>query len=272
MYHLSKIKVMKKKNLFWSVLVFILVAVLSAGFAACGGGDGDGSDGNGGGGGTNIVGTTWKGNDGSTTITITFNSSTTGLYVLSYNNSYSGGTETESSTFSYSLNGNRGIVVVNVPDSWYSGSRTWTHYFKISGNTIWVYDDDDCDDDDLEFVLTKQTGNGNGAQSGGSITGVVIGTWSGQEHNDYLTLSFRSDGTGTYISRYNDSYSGMETESGNFNYIMEGDNKGIVSVRLYDSYSGYENKTYYFVINGNTMSIYEHYYYDDLEWVLTKQR
>ena len=36
-------------------------------------------------------------------------------------------------------------------------------------------------------------------------------------------------------------------------------------------YYGYENETIFFVIEGKTMSLFEHYYYDDLEWILTKQ-
>ena len=99
----------------------------------------------------------------------------------------------------------------------------------------------------------------------------VVGTWSGQQSRHNLTLTFKSDGTGTFISRYNDSYSGMETSSGNFTYVMEVNNKGIINIRLYDSYSGYGYETIFFVIEGKTMSLYDDYYYDDLEWVLTKQ-
>ena len=109
-----------------------------------------------------------------------------------------------------------------------------------------------------------------GGDDGDNSKGVV-GTWSGQEGKRYLTLTFKGDGTGTYISRYNDSYSGMETETGTFTYIMEGDNKGIINIREYDSYSGYGYETVYFVIEGKTMSLYDDYYYDDLEWILIKQ-
>lgn len=100
---------------------------------------------------------------------------------------------------------------------------------------------------------------------------VVVGTWSGKDGKYDLSLTFKSDGSGTYISRYNDSYSGLQTENGTFTYVMEDDNKGMINVRYYDSYSGYEFETFFFVIEGKTMSLYEDYYYDDLEWVLTKQ-
>ena len=65
-----------------------------------------------------------------------------------------------------------------------------------------------CDDDDSD--------SGSG----------VVGTWSGKDGRHYLTLTFKSGGTGTWISRYDDSYSGMETERGTFTYEMEGKSKG----------------------------------------------
>lgn len=99
----------------------------------------------------------------------------------------------------------------------------------------------------------------------------VVGTWSGKDGRDQLTLTFNSGGTGIYVSRYDDSYSGMETDTGSFTYTMEGSSKGVIMLRDYDSYSGYQTEILYFVIEGKTMSIYEDYYYDDLEWVLTKQ-
>lgn len=99
----------------------------------------------------------------------------------------------------------------------------------------------------------------------------VVGTWSGRDGKDQLTLTFSSNGTGTYIARYNDSYSGMETETGSFTYTMEGSSKGIIILKYYDSYYGNETEILYFVIEGKTMSLYEDDYYDDLEFVLTKQ-
>lgn len=112
-----------------------------------------------------------------------------------------------------------------------------------------------CDDDDDD----------SGSSSG------VVGTWSGQDGRDYLTLTFKSGGSGTWTGRYDDSYSGMETERGNFTYVMEGKSKGVITVRLYDSYSGYGTEHLYFEIEGKKMYLYEDPYGDDLEWVLTKE-
>lgn len=99
----------------------------------------------------------------------------------------------------------------------------------------------------------------------------VVGTWSGSDDGDYLTFTFKKDGTGTWTSRYYDSYSGTETERGSFSYEMEGKSKGIITVRYYDSYYGYETEHIYFEIEGKKMYLYEDYYGDDLEWVLTKE-
>lgn len=103
------------------------------------------------------------------------------------------------------------------------------------------------------------------------VSGGVVGTWSGQDGKDYLTLTFKSGGSGTWTSRYNDYYSGMETERGSFTYEMEGKSKGVITVRYYDSYYGYENEHIYFEIEGKKMYLYEDYYGEDLEWVLTKE-
>lgn len=139
---------MEKKNFLWGMLAILMVTMLSVGFAACGSDDDDNKTSNG------VVGT-WSGRDGSSTVTLTFNSNNTGMYIESYIDSYSGGKETESASFTYSMvDGSKGIMMINVPDKWYSGSSTWTYYFVINGNSMSVYEDDFYDD--LEYVLTKQ--------------------------------------------------------------------------------------------------------------------
>ena len=113
-----------------------------------------------------------------------------------------------------------------------------------------------CSDND------DDTGSGSG----------VVGTWSGQSGGKrYLTLSFKSGGSGTYTSRYNDSYSGTETDRGNFTYEMEGESKGVITVREYDSYSGYYTDYIYFEIEGKKMYLYDEYWGGYLEMVLTKE-
>lgn len=107
--------------------------------------------------------------------------------------------------------------------------------------------------------------------SGSSSTGVV-GTWSGTiDGDEKLTLTFKKDGTGTWTSRYYDSYSGMETERGSFEYEMEGKSKGIIYVKYYDSYYGYDYDYLYFEIEGKRMLLFEDYYDDDYLGSLTKE-
>ena len=134
---------MKKYYLNW--MTSLMVAIMCVGLVSCGD-DNDTSNG--------AVGT-WSGRDGSSTVTLTFNSNNTGMYIESYTDSYSGGKETISTSFTYSMvDASKGIMMINVPDKWYSGSSTWTYYFVINGNSMSVYDDDFYDD--LEYVLTKQ--------------------------------------------------------------------------------------------------------------------
>ena len=51
---------------------------------------------------------------------------------------------------------------------------------------------------------------------------------------------------------------------------MSGDNKGILNLKVYDSYYGDIIETWYFTIEGNVMYLYEDDWGEDLEWVLTK--
>lgn len=99
----------------------------------------------------------------------------------------------------------------------------------------------------------------------------VVGTWSGKDGRESLSLTFKSGGKGTWVSRYEDYYSGTETERGSFTYEMEGKSKGIIIIKDYDSYSGYHNDYLYFEIEGKMMFLYDDYYGEDLEWVLTKE-
>ena len=119
-----------------------------------------------------------------------------------------------------------------------------------------------CGDDD-------SNDSGSGTKKG------VVGTWSGTSHKETLSLTFKSGGSGTWISRYYDSYSGTETNTGSFTYEMEGKYKGIIIIKgNKDSYSyssGHSNTILFFEIEDDTMFIYFDDYGDDLGWTLTKQ-
>lgn len=121
-----------------------------------------------------------------------------------------------------------------------------------------------CGDDD-------SNDSGSGTKKG------VVGTWSGTSHShkETLSLTFKSGGSGTWISRYYDSYSGTETNRGSFTYEMEGKYKGIIIINdNKDSYSyssGHSNIILFFEIEDDTMFIYLEDYGDNLGWTLTKQ-
>lgn len=100
----------------------------------------------------------------------------------------------------------------------------------------------------------------------------AVGTWYGEDHHEYLKLTFRSNGKGIFIVGYSDSTYKREDEPEAFTYKMEGSKKGKIFIEDYDSYYGRsETETMYFEIDGKTMSIYDDGYGGDLEWVLTKQ-
>lgn len=235
---------MEKKVFLWSMMAFVLSVMLSVGLSSCG----DDDDDNG------IVGT-WVAYDGDEEITFTFNSDNTGVYMEK---------RKIQGTFIYSMSSNqKGTITIKDNDS-YSGHSYEIYTFSIKDGSLFLYDDDG----DLELVFTKQGGSNNNSSK---VNNSVVGTWSGKDGRHQLSITFKSGGTGTYVSNYYDSYSGTETETGTFTYTMEGSSKGMIIVKVRDSYSGSGTDIFYFVIEGNMMFLYEDGYGDDLEWVLTKQ-
>ena len=71
------------------------------------------------------------------------------------------------------------------------------------------------------------------------------------------SFTFNGNGTGVIVEQYNDSYSGIETETETFSYVLTGENKGTITIRVYDSYSGYSTEVEYFEIQNNQMTISE---------------
>lgn len=114
--------------------------------------------------------------------------------------------------------------------------------------------------------------NDNNNSNNGSAESTATGVWKGSKGKRTLTIYVNSGGQGTYVYVYNDSYSGDETETGSFTYTMESNTRGIITMKEYDSYSGNSVAIYSYVIDGNTMQLYEDKY-DELRlvWTLTKQ-
>lgn len=106
----------------------------------------------------------------------------------------------------------------------------------------------------------------------GSAEPTVTGAWKGSKGKRTLTLYFNNGGQGTYVTVYDDSYSGEETDTGSFTYAMESNTRGTIILNVYDSYSGKSVDIYSYVIDGNTMRLFEDKYDElELEWTLTKQ-
>lgn len=103
-------------------------------------------------------------------------------------------------------------------------------------------------------------------------TNIAVGTWVTQEGRRSYTFTFRSNGSGTAIFKYEDSYSGTETDSEKFSYTITGKNKGIITSDYNDSYSGSSKQVLYFVIDGKHMSLYLDSNYDEYIMELTKQK
>ena len=135
-----------KRNIFWSMLTIFMVTALCVGFASCG--DDDDSSSNS----TRVVGS-WSVQEGKRSLTLTFKNNGTGTAVSEYYDSYSG-TETDTETFNYVMEGEKkGKIFIKLYDS-YSGIENATMFFVIEGTTMLLFEDDYYDD--LEWTLTKK--------------------------------------------------------------------------------------------------------------------
>ena len=230
----------------------MMIVIAGVGISACGD-DGDDE-------GTGIEGT-WTGVDGSETLQLTFKSDYTGVWVVSYNNKYSG-SGSEKGTFTYSMSGSsKGIITIKSKSSSYSYSSSGSHteiiFFEIEGNTMYLYEDGYGDD--LEWILTKGTSgksfinnNDDDDANVGGEGSSIIGSWFSEGGNKYLSLTFNNNGSGSWVIRATDSYSGTETKYGTLTYTMSSSNKGTI----YMKYEGYDFLTWTFVIEGSKMYVY----------------
>lgn len=101
-------------------------------------------------------------------------------------------------------------------------------------------------------------------------TNALIGTWVGTDGNDNLTIVIETANSGRW-SEYNNYGGHGKTTSGRLTYQMTGNDRGTVTIIFEDSSSGTQTDTFYFIIQGSALYVYEHGYGDDLEWVLYKQ-
>ena len=98
----------------------------------------------------------------------------------------------------------------------------------------------------------------------------IIGTWTGINGQRTLELTFKSENTGTYTSRYEDQNLGTEIKTGTFTYTPENSSKGVLVMKVYDSNYGTSTDVFYYMIDGTAMRLYKSDYYNNLEWTLAK--
>lgn len=100
-------------------------------------------------------------------------------------------------------------------------------------------------------------------------TNIAVGTWVKEEGRRSYTFTFRSNGSGTVVYKYEDSYSGTETDSEKFSYTITGKNEGTM---YHEYHEGSSKEVIYFVIDGKHMFLYFDKNYDEYIMELTKQK
>lgn len=243
---------MEKKNLLWSLLAMMMVAMSCCVMTACSSDD-DNED--------TIIGT-WTGIDGNRTLALSFKSGNVGNYTSKYEDP-NAGSETKTGTFTYTPESStKGILIMKVYGS-NSGSSTEVFYYMIDGQTMRLYKNDYYDD--LEWTLAK-----NGVNQTDTSANNAIGTWGGADDRETLTLIFNSGNSGEYIYKYENNGT-LKTDASTFVYVAESAGKGVLVLKFSASYTGSSAGIFFYVIDGNTMRLYDQGYYDGLKWTLTKQ-
>lgn len=103
---------------------------------------------------------------------------------------------------------------------------------------------------------------GDDKDEGGGGSG-INGTWTGVIDGMSLTVTFKSDYTGIWTTKYESTYYGTRSESGTFTYTLSGTNKGMVVVKSLNNdyysyyYGGSSSRIYSFTIEGRSMKLYQ---------------
>ncbi|MDE6722189.1 MAG: hypothetical protein K2J84_08610 [Bacteroidaceae bacterium] len=106
----------------------------------------------------------------------------------------------------------------------------------------------------VSLAATSCSNDDDNNNGGGESS--ILGTWSGRNDESLNTLTFKKDGTGTWVSQDYDSFWGTETETGTFSYEMIDESTGTFTIKLYYSDSELEIEHYNFRIEGKKMYVH----------------
>jgi len=181
---------------------------------------------------------TWSGGEEDNVFTISFKKDGTGTYV---NTKTDSDTHTFSGTFTYTMTGNNsGCMVVKYRADYFSADEYESEMclFVIIDDKLYFMEGEDG------AILSNNNGSSVSIKDN-----TIEGTWSGGEENNVFTISFKKDGTGTYVNTTTDS--DTHTFSGTFTYTMTSNNSGFMIVKYRADYFAtdeYENEMCLFVI------------------------
>lgn len=138
---------MRKRNMIWSLLAMMMVAVFSTTFMAC---EEENKEENGG---TSVIGV-WSGRSSNGQFTLTFKNNNIGTFIRKYTYSDTG-VEVDAGSFTYTMETKEnGLIVIKFNDSHHNGENEM-YYFVIEDKTMSIYTDDYLSG--LAWVLTKQS-------------------------------------------------------------------------------------------------------------------
>ena len=94
-----------------------------------------------------------------------------------------------------------------------------------------------------------------------TYNGNLIGTWKGtsggETYTDEYTFTFNSDGTGTYVKKFESSYSGNGTIPGTLNFVMSSDKGGIMITKRNNGNGEGDEDSYCFVVDNDKLFVVE---------------
>ena len=243
MFNLKKRR-MKRKGLFFSVIVIMMITILGVCTIACDNEKGN-SDENSDVAHVGFIEGPWTGGEEYANYTFVIKKDGTGTYVC---NSHSSGNQTYTGTLTYTMTSNNsGFMVVKYRADFFDPGEYGRemYYFVIENNKMYLLEGDDgliLSNDNALSIADK----------------TIEGTLTGGEEKVTYTFGFSKDGKGTYVC--NSQSSGNQTYTGTLTYSMTTNNSGFIIVKYRADFfdpGEYGREIYLFVIENNKMYLLE---------------